>query len=60
MQKSTTIPLNQPSISWRPVAPALCLALVLAGGRSTPRAARVIGRDGIQSMAATLTWLMQA
>ena len=37
MQKSTTIPLNQPSISWRPVAPALCLALVLAGGRSTPR-----------------------
>ena len=25
------MPLNQPSISWRPVAPALCLALALAG-----------------------------
>jgi hypothetical protein len=32
MRKSTTMPLNQPSISWRPVAPTLCLALVLAGG----------------------------
>ena len=31
MGKSTTKPLSQPSISWRPVAPALCLALVLAG-----------------------------
>ena len=31
MRKSTTMPLNQPSISWRPVAPTLCLALVLAG-----------------------------
>jgi hypothetical protein len=31
MRKNTTIPLNQPSISWHPVAPALCLALVLAG-----------------------------
>ena len=31
MRKSTTMPLNQPPISWRPVAPALCLALVLAG-----------------------------
>ena len=25
------MPLNQPSISWRPVAPALCLAVALAG-----------------------------
>jgi len=25
------MPLNQPSISWRPVAPALCMALALAG-----------------------------
>jgi predicted Zn-dependent protease len=31
MRKSTAMPLNQPSISWHPVAPALCLALVLAG-----------------------------
>jgi hypothetical protein len=47
MRKSTTMPLNQPSISWRPVAPALCLALVLAGrdGHLTS-AARVIGRNG--------------
>ena len=31
MKKNTSMPLTQPSISWRPVAPALCLALVLAG-----------------------------
>jgi hypothetical protein len=31
MWKSTIMPLNQPPISWRPVAPALCLALVQAG-----------------------------
>jgi hypothetical protein len=31
MRKSTTMPQNQLSISWCPVAPALCLPLELAG-----------------------------
>lgn len=31
MRKRTSMPLNQPSISWRPTALALCLALALAG-----------------------------
>ena len=33
MGNNILMPLNQTAISWRPVAPALCLALVLAGRR---------------------------
>ena len=35
MGTHTLMPLNQPATSWRPVAPALCLALVQAGRRKT-------------------------
>ncbi len=33
MGNNTVMPLNQPATSWRPAAPALCLALVQAGRR---------------------------
>ncbi len=63
MGKNTTIPLNQPSISWHPVAPALYLALVLAGcPKHSPQAlSRALGAMAHGwIMAATMTWLMQA
>jgi len=45
MWKSTSMPLNQPSISWRPGAPALCLALALAGWAMDTSQAATAGRQ---------------
>ena len=45
MRKSTTTALNQPSISWRPVVPALCLALALAGWAMDTSQAATAGRQ---------------
>jgi len=62
MGENTIMTLNQPPISWHPVAPARYLALVLAGRpKYSPQArARATGRDGSRIIAATLTWLMSA
>ena len=61
MGKSTTMPLNQPSISCTPLSLRFAWPLHRQAVRSTARsAAQVIGRDGTGIMAATLTWLMQA
>ena len=61
MGKSTTKPLNQPSIL---MAPRPCALSGPCAGRPSDAhlagAARVTGRDGKRIMAATLTWLMQA
>ena len=45
MRKSTSMPLNQPSISWRPIAPALCLALALTGWAMDTSQAATAGRQ---------------
>jgi len=39
------MPLNQPSISWRPIAPALCLALALTGWAMDTSQAATAGRQ---------------
>jgi hypothetical protein len=45
MWKSASMPLNQPSISWRPIAPAVCLALALTGWTMDTSQAATAGRQ---------------
>jgi len=60
MRKSTTMPLNQPPFSWRPITSAFGLVLLVSGCPMHTSQVRPGHRARWQRiMATTLTWLMQ-